>query len=109
MPQDNQEIVDHRGFTIAKELTSQNCAGCHTTEYRQFLRSRHAAPAWAAVTGAADFSEEQIAAAEAIHAGSIRRSANALAIAQGAGVLNRGCMACHEIGQPNADRPIDPS
>ena len=46
---DGQEKLAHRGFTIAKALTAANCRQCHATEYRQYLRSRHAAPAWAAV------------------------------------------------------------
>ena len=48
---EDQEPEDHRGFVIAKTLTSANCKQCHATEYDQFVRSRHAAPAWAAVMG----------------------------------------------------------
>lgn len=43
-----QEVLEHRGFQIAKDLTAANCAQRHATEYEQFLRSRHAAPSWAA-------------------------------------------------------------
>ena len=50
-PTEGQEPLDHRGFTIAKKLTAANCKQCHPTEYQQFLRSRHAAPAWASVAG----------------------------------------------------------
>ena len=42
-PVQGQHKFDHKGFEIAKELTSKNCAECHQTEYDQFLRSRHAA------------------------------------------------------------------
>jgi hypothetical protein len=48
-PQEGQETFNHKGFTLAKNLTAINCSQCHSTEYDQFLRSRHAAPAWAAV------------------------------------------------------------
>ena len=51
-PVEGQQKFDHKGFVIAKQLTSKNCAQCHKTEYDQFLRSRHAAPAWAAVAEA---------------------------------------------------------
>ncbi|MBN4071881.1 ammonia-forming cytochrome c nitrite reductase subunit c552 [bacterium AH-315-F18] len=103
---EGQETVAHSGFEIAKSLTAKNCAQCHTTEYEQFLKSRHAGPAWAAVAGKDDFSPQQIAAAEKYHPGTILRPANKLAIAEGAGVMARGCLACHEIGKPNKDGSI---
>ena len=105
-PKTAQEPLDHRGFVITRDVTAQNCADCHSTEYAQFLRSRHAAPAWAAVTGARDFTEEQIAHSERYHPGAVNRPANRLAILQGPGTLNLGCMACHEIGRPNTDGSI---
>ena len=42
---EGQEALDHRGFTITTRPTSLNCAECHATQYDQFVRSRHAAPA----------------------------------------------------------------
>ena len=101
-----QETQAHRGFTIAKHLTAKNCSQCHSTEYTQFLRSRHAAPAWAAVSGARDFTTEQIAFAEKYHKGAVNRPANALAIAEGESAINVGCLGCHDIGKPNADGSI---
>ncbi len=101
-----QETQAHRGFTIAKHLTAKNCSQCHSTEYTQFLRSRHAAPAWAAVSGARDFTTEQIAFAEKYHKGAVNRPANALAIAEGQSAINVGCLGCHDIGKPNADGSI---
>jgi len=59
-PLDGQPSTDHRGFTIAKTLTARNCAQCHGGEYDQYARSRHAAPAWAAVNGPKDFTPEQL-------------------------------------------------
>ncbi len=103
---ENQETQAHRGFTIAKHLTAKNCSGCHSTEYTQFLRSRHAAPAWAAVSGARDFTAEQIAFAEKYHKGAVNRPANRLAIAEGESAINVGCLGCHDIGKPNADGSI---
>ena len=64
-PAANQEKMDHHGFVIARGLTAQNCQQCHRTEYEQYLRSRHAAPAWAAVSGPKDFTPEQVAFGEA--------------------------------------------
>jgi len=105
-PQDGQESIAHNGFTISTQITSKNCQQCHATEYDQFVRSRHGAPAWAAVTGAKDFTPEQIALAEKYHPGTINRPANKLAIIEGKGVMERGCMACHNVGKPNDDGSI---
>ena len=103
---ENQETQAHKGFTIAKHLTAKNCSECHATEYTQFLRSRHAAPAWAAVSGARDFTAEQIAFAEKYHKGAVNRPANRLAIREGESAINVGCLGCHDIGKPNADGSI---
>ncbi|MCY4568898.1 MAG: multiheme c-type cytochrome [Candidatus Poribacteria bacterium] len=103
---ENQETQAHKGFTIAKHLTAKNCSECHSTEYTQFLRSRHAAPAWAAVSGARDFTAEQIAFAEKYHKGAVNRPANRLAIREGESAIHVGCLGCHDIGKPNADGSI---
>jgi len=103
---DGQESLDHRGFTIAKHLTSKNCGQCHATEVAQFTRSRHGAPAWGAVRGKLDFTAEQIAASEAVHPGAVDRPPNGLAIAEGEGVIAKGCGTCHSVGKPNADGSI---
>src|SRR5581483_3840713 len=89
-PLAGQESMPHRGFEIAKHLTAANCRQCHATEYRQYERSRHAAPAWAAVSGPKDFTPEQIAFAEI----------------EGPAAINRGCYQCHDIGRPNPDGSI---
>ncbi len=103
---EGQENVDHHGFTIAKELTSKNCTECHTTEYEQFIRSRHGAPAWAAVAGSKDFTAEQVAFAEKYHKGAVDRPANKLALLEGPGAITKGCAGCHDIGKPNVDGSI---
>lgn len=103
---DRQESSDHRGFTIAETLTAQNCAACHATQYDQFLRSRHAAPAWAAVRGSEEFSDDVIAASELLHPGAVLRAPNALALQEGAAASEVGCQACHDIGRPNDDGSV---
>jgi hydroxylamine dehydrogenase len=105
-----QQQLNHRGFVIAKNLTSANCARCHTTEYRQFLRSRHAAPSWAAVSGPGGFTAEQIRDAEQYHPGAVNRPANPIAVLElgtaGRSALTGGCERCHAVGRPNADGSI---
>ncbi len=105
-PVEGQEPLEHRGFTIAKGLTAANCRQCHSTEYDQFVGSRHAAPAWAAVSGPGDFTKEEVAAAEALHKGAVDRPANALATREGPAAMTKGCKQCHAIGRPNADGTI---
>ncbi len=102
----DQVALDHRGFTITREPTSQNCAACHATQYDQFVRSRHAAPAWAAVQGGSDFSQDIVAAAEALHPGAVDRAPNQLVLLEGAAATEVGCQGCHDIGQPNLDGSI---
>ena len=95
--------LDHRGFEIAGELTSKNCAQCHATEYEQYARSRHAGPAWAAVAGSTDFSPEQLAFAARYHRAAVERPANPLAQLEGPTAIAMGCTGCHDVGKPNAD------
>ena len=105
-PVAGQTGVDHRGFTIAQHLTAKNCAQCHESEYAQFLRSRHAAPAYAAVAGDTAFTAEQIAAAESYHPGAVRRVPHPLVGLEGKAAAMRGCISCHSVGKPNADGSI---
>ncbi|MFP3940916.1 MAG: ammonia-forming cytochrome c nitrite reductase subunit c552 [Thermoanaerobaculia bacterium] len=105
-PLPEQEAEEHRGFTISTQVTAASCAQCHRKEYDQFLRSRHAAPAFAAVRGSEPFTDEQIAHAERFHPGAVDRPPNALAVQEGEAAMVRGCDACHSVGRPNADGSI---
>jgi len=102
-PADGQPSTDHNGFVIAKALTAKNCAGCHAGEYDQFSRSRHAAPAWASVNGAKDFTPEQLALGERYHPTWVNRAPMSIGAIEGASAITSGCNACHAIGKPNAD------
>jgi len=105
-PATGQERYDHRGFVLAKSLTAANCSGCHATQYRQFLRSRHAAPAWAAVMGPKDFTPEEIAFGEQFHKGAVNRAPNAVGTLEGPEAITAGCQKCHAVGKPNPDGSI---
>lgn len=97
---------DHFGFVTNTGVTAANCRSCHEPIYQQFLRSRHAAPAWAAVAGDAAFTQEQVAFSERYQPGGVRRPANALTLLEGASATQSGCASCHNIGRPNADGTI---
>jgi hydroxylamine dehydrogenase len=103
---EGQEKLDHRGFTIAKRVTAANCKQCHQTEYQQFLRSRHAAPAWASVAGAGDFTKEQIAFSESFHKGAVDRPPMSITAMEGPVAVSVGCQKCHDVGKPNKDGSI---
>ena len=102
-PQEGQEKLEHRGFTIARSLTAKNCASCHATEYEQFARSRHAAPAWASVNGSKDMSPEQLALGEKYHPTWVNRPPMVVGQLEGKSAVESGCNTCHAIGKPNAD------
>lgn len=103
---DGQRTLSHKGFEITRRVTSANCKQCHPEQYDQYLRSRHAAPAWAAVSGSKDFTVEQIAFAEQYHPGAVDRDPHALVEIQGPASVTKGCQKCHDVGKPNDDGSI---
>jgi hypothetical protein len=105
-PAPGQEQQDHHGFVISRHLTAANCRSCHERIYQQFLRSRHAAPSWAAVYGAEPFTDEQLEFSEQFHPGACRRPASALVALEGGPAATSGCAKCHAIGKPNSDGTI---
>ncbi len=102
-PAEGQPGIDHRGFTIAKTLTSKNCAQCHAGEYDQYSHSRHAAASWAAIHGPKDFTPEQLALGERFQPGAVNRAPMGIGAIEGSSAVVSGCDACHSIGRPNAD------
>jgi hydroxylamine dehydrogenase len=102
-PFDGQPGMEHRGFTIAKTLTSKNCAQCHAGEYEQYTRSRHAAASWAAIHGPKDFTLEQIGLGERFQPGAVNRAPMGIGAMEGTSAVASGCDGCHAIGRPNAD------
>ncbi len=105
-PVTGQAGHDHHGFTITGRVDAANCRTCHERVYQQFVRSRHAAPAWAAVFGDKDFTPEQVSFAEQFHPGSCKRPAHPLATLEGKPATESGCVSCHAVGRPNADGSI---
>jgi hypothetical protein len=105
-PGAGQQSMDHHGFVIAKHLTAGNCRSCHEGIYQEFLRSRHAAPSWAAIYGEKGLKPEQVAFSEQFQPGGTRRPPHPFVAAEGASAMTSGCEQCHSIGKPNDDRTI---
>ena len=88
-----------------QRVTAANCRQCHPTEYRQFLRSRHAAPAWAAVSGRAPSPPSRSLWPSG--SSTARSPSGALGWTWKARPRDRDrCTKCHEVGQPNNDGSI---
>ena len=105
-PQQGQEKKEHNGFVIAAAITPGNCRACHEQIYQEFLRSRHAAPSWAAVFGEKGLTPEQADFAEKYHPGYVKRPANALAQLEGPSAISGGCAQCHSVGKPQDDGTV---
>ena len=105
-PAQGQQRLDHHGFTIAASLTAGNCRSCHEAIYQEFLRSRHAAPAWAAVYGQQALKPEQVDFSERYQPRATRRPPHPFVALEGASSAVSGCAACHSVGRPNNDGTI---
>jgi hypothetical protein len=105
-PAANQEKKDHHGFVIATKLTAGNCRSCHETIYQQFLRSRHAAPSWAAIYGEKGLTPEQVSFSEQFQPGGTRRPPHPFTQLEGTSAMVSGCEQCHSVGRPNTDSTI---
>jgi len=102
-----QEKKEHHGFVISSaRLTAGNCRGCHEQIYQQFLRSRHAAPSWAAIYGEKGLSPEQVNFSETYQPGGTRRPPHPFVQLEGASAMTSGCEQCHSVGKPNPDGTI---
>ncbi len=105
-PAAGQEKKDHHGFVISAKLTAGNCRSCHEGIYQQFLHSRHAAPAWAAIYGEKGLTPEQVNFSETYQPGGTRRPPHPFVQAEGGSAMASGCDQCHSVGRPNSDGTI---
>src|SRR5215469_13058684 len=105
-PATGQEKKEHHGFVISTKLTAGNCRGCHESIYQQFLRSRHAAPAWAAIYGEKALTPEQVNFSEKYQPGGTRRPPHPFVALEGQSAMTSGCEQCHSVGRPNDDGTI---
>ncbi|NUP88305.1 MAG: nitrate reductase [Candidatus Sumerlaeia bacterium] len=107
--EDHFAAVEHYGTFVATTPTSATCAQCHLTEVNQFLRSRHALPAWVAMTGveALENSPEFMALYEQVEErGILDPVRNSLFAMEGPEITRFACAECHGIGRPNPDGSV---
>src|SRR5215469_7001964 len=105
-PATGQEKKDHHGFVISTKLTAGNCRSCHENIYQQFVRSRHAAPSWAAIYGEKGLTPEQVNFSEKYQPGGTRRPPHPFVALEGQSAMTSGCEQCHSVGRPNDDGTI---
>jgi len=105
-PAEGQAKKDHHGFVVSAKLTAGNCRSCHESIYQEFLRSRHAAPSWAAVYGQAALTPAQVDFSERYQPGGTRRPPHPLTALEGDAPTSSGCAQCHSVGKPNDDGTI---
>ena len=106
--EDYPAAVEHEGSYVLAAPTAAMCQECHEQEVAEFNASRHSLPAYVAVFGSQDLSEEHLAAFEAIPEGDFSRdkSRNAIAALEGPEMTKFTCEGCHNIGKPAADGSI---
>lgn len=105
-PSQGQQKKDHHGFVISTHLTAGNCRSCHEGIYQEFLRSRHAAPSWAAIFGEKSLTPEEVSFSEQFQPGGTKRPPHPFVVAEGSSAMASGCEQCHAIGKPNDDGTI---
>jgi hydroxylamine dehydrogenase len=109
---DNPMGHDHEGFFVTYVPTPRQCARCHVRETDEYVHSRHAGPAWMALTGFDDFMPTQRNLTEEIPEltrepnGIPTATRNAIFDMEGPNVTPAACQSCHEIGKPNKDDSI---
>jgi hypothetical protein len=85
--------------------TVVKCQKCHEQEVAQFLKSRHAIPAYVAYAGSEGLSPSQSKEYQSIPEGAFdpQKARNAIFALEGPEITRFACVACHEIGKPAED------
>ncbi len=97
--------VEHEDTWVLSSPSPAMCEECHASEVAQFGQSRHSLPAYVAVAGATELSEEHLEHYINITEGQPNpdRSRNAIAAIEGDALTKFTCYACHNIGRPHED------
>ncbi|MEN8098435.1 MAG: multiheme c-type cytochrome [Chloroflexota bacterium] len=105
---DYPDAYDHEGTFVSISPSTSQCQKCHEQQVEQFQASRHALPAYVAMTGTEPLTPEQLAMYEAVPEGSFNpdRSRNSLYNLEGPDITRFACEGCHDIGKPHADGAV---
>ena len=100
--------VEHEGTYVLNQPTTAMCERCHSAEVAQFNQSRHALPAYVAMTGTQDLTPELLEMYEAIPEGGFApdKTRNALFAMEGPAITRFACEGCHNVGKPQADGSV---
>ncbi len=100
--------VEHEKTYILASPTPAKCQKCHQAEVAQFNASRHSLPAYVAVFGSKDLSQELLTAYKAIPEGSFApdKARNAIGAMEGPEITRFACESCHNVGRPAVDGSI---
>ena len=106
--EDYPGAIAHEGTFVLNTPTTAMCQGCHASETAQYYQSRHALPAYVAMVGEDELSEEHLAMYNSIpeaELGPIQERA-ALFDIEGPELTRFACATCHKIGAPAADGSV---
>ena len=102
--------IEHEGTHVLNVPTTAKCQTCHQAEVAQFNQSRHGLPAYVAVFGTEELSDEHLAMYESIPEGGYVpdqvKLRNALAEIEGPAITRFACESCHNIGKPAQDNSV---
>ena len=100
--------VEHEGTFVLASPTPATCERCHSVEVAQFYQSRHSLPAYVAMAGTEELSEDHLAMYGAIPEGGFApdRMRHALFAIEGPEVTRFACATCHNIGRPQPDGAV---
>ncbi len=100
--------VEHEGTHVLPSPTPKVCAQCHQKEVEEFKQSRHGIPAYAAMWGTEDLSEQHRKQFEGIPEADepVNAARNALFKKEGREITKFACERCHNIGKPRKDGSV---
>ncbi|NWF68283.1 MAG: nitrate reductase [Chloroflexi bacterium] len=100
--------IEHEGTYVLNQPTTAMCQTCHQGETAQYLQSRHALPAYVAMVGTDDLSEEQMTQYQSIPEAALgpNQTRAALFNIEGPEITRFACAACHNIGRPALDGSV---
>ncbi|MBN1311465.1 MAG: nitrate reductase [Anaerolineae bacterium] len=103
--QDYPGAVSHEDTYVLNSPTPARCEICHTQEVTQFYQSRHALPAYVAMTGTDVLDEQHLAMYQTISEVEFgpEQTRNALYDIEGLAITRFACESCHNIGKPQGD------